>query len=231
MPLLSDKPSLQLRLSNRRSAVNLFSLLAVVGWGMGLIFAVGAATDASLGPALIPTAEIHLARGDHHCTLREYDHAIREYTLALQLNPDFAEAYNNRAYATVSKKDGTGHPLDDLNRALSLRPNFPHALNTRGCVYLASGEINRALADFNRALQLQPNYPRAYQNRGNAHLRQGEIRLAIADFEAAGRRPKRVLAWLGGILVLVLALIVAAGWSIRVRSAECGVRAEEGSAE
>jgi hypothetical protein len=43
----------------------------------------------------------------------EYNEAIAEFTRAIELRPDFAEAYNNRVYATYSKYDGTGDPPAD----------------------------------------------------------------------------------------------------------------------
>jgi len=165
------------------------------------------------------SAEAALARGDGYLAIREYDRAIIEYTRAIELKPDFADAYNNRAYAAYSKYDGTGDPLGDLTRALALRPDFAHAYNTRGCVYMATGDPDKAIADFNRAVQLQPDYPRAYRNRANAYLRKGRISLAMADFERAGGNPKRVILYVSVGLSLVVAL-VAAGvyrWFFRSR--------------
>ena len=120
--------------------------------------------------------ETFLVRGDKYLQSKEYDKAIIEYTHAIELKPDFAEAYNNRAYAYYSKYDGTGDPLSDLNRAIEIKPNFPHAYNTRGCVYMQSGHPDKAILDFNSAIQLQPDYPRAYRNRANIYLKRGQIR-------------------------------------------------------
>lgn len=166
-------------------------------------------------PAVRFMAKAHLDRGDQHCAAREFDQAIVEYTRAIELKPDFAEAYNNRAFAILSKHDGVGDPLPDLNRALSLRTNYARAFNNRGCVYLARGETEKALDDFSRAIELQPQYQRAYNNRGNARVRLGQIRLAIADLERAGKNPKRVIGFLGLILFGVLATTIAAVYGIR----------------
>lgn len=168
------------------------------------------------------TPEAHLDRGDGHLAAREYDKAIAEYTRAIELKPDFAEAYNNRAYASYSKYDGTGDPLADLNRAIALRPRFPHAYNTRGCVYMAGGYTDKAIADFNQAIQLQPDYPRAYRNRANAYLRKGRIGLAIADFERVGENPKRIILYLLGALALVVALMAAGIYRLFLRRREAG---------
>lgn len=160
------------------------------------------------------TPEACLARGDGFFASREYDKAIVEYTRAIELKPDFAEAYNNRAYASYSKYDGTGDPVADLDRALSLRPDFAHAYNTRGCVYMAAGKPDKAIADFSRAVQLQPDYPRVYRNRASAYLRKGSISLAFADFERAGGNPKRLLLYVCLILAAMLALAGAVAYRL-----------------
>jgi tetratricopeptide (TPR) repeat protein len=151
--------------------------------------------------------ETFLVRGDKCLQSKEYDKAIIEYTRAIELKPDFAEAYNNRAYAYYSKYDGTGDPLSDLNRAIEIRPNFPHAYNTRGCVYMAGGNPDKAITDFTHAIQLQPDYPRAYRNRANAYLRKGHISLAVKDFEQAGGNPTQILIFISIWLLLALTLV------------------------
>ena len=181
---------------------------------------------------------IHLSRGNAHLRAKEYDKAIVEFTRAIELRPDFAEAYNNRAYATYCKYDGTGNPLADLNRALELRPEFPHAYNTRGCVYMAAGKPDKALADFNRAIELQPDYPRAYRNRANVQLKKGHIGLAIADFERAGGNPKRIILYLlvaaalvvGALTMATLRMLSISRQASRMRDAEPGAAPSGGPA-
>ena len=185
----------------------------IIRWGIAVALAglagASAGTDGAMGRNG-DGPKAYLDRGNVYLDEKEYDKAIVEYTRAIELNPGLAEAYNNRAYASYSKYDGTGNPLADLNRALELRPEFPHAYNTRGCVYLAGGQPDKAIADFNRAIQLQPDYPRAYRNRANAQLRKGHIGLAIADFERAGENPKRIILYLLIAAAAILGAVAAA---------------------
>jgi len=202
-------------------SIGLFLLLSLAG---GLADSGGMLTEQEDGPKAL------LDRGDSHLAAREYDKAISEYTRAIQLKPDFAEAYNNRAYAFYSKYDGTGNPLADLNRALELRPDFPHAYNTRGCVYMASGDPDKAIADFNRAIRLQPNYPRAYRNRANAFLRKGRIDLAIADFERAGENPIRIILYLCIAAGSIFGLLAYAAYRLIVHRRQACQRLAESTA-
>jgi tetratricopeptide (TPR) repeat protein len=152
------------------------------------------------------TAEIHLARGDELMRQKKYNEAIVQYSKAIELKPDFAEAYNNRGYATYSKYDGSD-ALEDLNRALLLRTNFPHAYNTRGCIHMAGGRTDLALADFNRAIELQPDYPRVFRNRASVLMKKGRFRAAFADFEAAGGNPWKVVGILAAVVAGLSALV------------------------
>ena len=86
---------------------------------------------------------------------------------AINLNPDFARAYNNRGiiYKTRKQFDSA---IADLNKALAIRPNYPEAYHNRGNVYGTMGEYERALDDFNKAIAINPNLTEAYNGRAAA---------------------------------------------------------------
>ena len=137
-------------------------------------------------PGPLTSAEAYLARGDGYATNRQWDLAIADYSAALQMRPDWAEAYNNRGYAYYWQGDGDGaRALADYNKAIELRPDYAYAYNNRGAAYMAIGDPAHALRDLDRTLQLNPNLPQAYTNRGNTHLRLGHLNQALADFRRA----------------------------------------------
>lgn len=114
----------------------------------------------STPPAALTTAADYLAQGDFDFDLGNYGAAIASYSRALELKPDFAEAYNNRAYAymTVKKYE---QALPDLDQALRLRPDYVNALMNRGDIYNYYYQIDRAraIADYDRVLELDPDAP------------------------------------------------------------------------
>ena len=67
-------------------------------------------------------------------TLKNYDAALADYTRALELDPNLAQAYNNRGttYAILKNYDAA---LADYTRALELDPNYAQAFNNRGTTY------------------------------------------------------------------------------------------------
>ena len=115
---------------------------------------------------------------------RGYDKAVRHYTEAIELNPEYAAAYNNRgaAYADKGEMDKA---IQDYNTAIELNPEDAAAYNNRGAAYADKGEMDKAIQDYNTAIELNPEDVEAYNNRGNAYTDKGEMDRAIQDFNVA----------------------------------------------
>jgi tetratricopeptide (TPR) repeat protein len=105
------------------------------------------------------TAADYMARGDSDYDLGDYACAIADYSRAIELKPDFAEAYNNRAY-TYMKMENYAPALPDLDEAIRLRPDYVNALMNRGDIYNYYYQIDydRAIADYDRVIQLHAEH-------------------------------------------------------------------------
>ena len=106
-------------------------------------------------PSALVSAQDYFAQGDFDYESGACDAAIADYTRAIDLNPKFAEAYNNRAY-TYMVQHNYAAALPDLDKALELRPDYVNALMNRGDIYNYYYEINydSAVADYDRILQI-----------------------------------------------------------------------------
>ena len=62
------------------------------------------------------------------------DKAIVDYSEAIKLKPDYAEAYNNRA-RTYLKKVDFDKAIEDYTKAIELNPQDVDAYYTRGKLY------------------------------------------------------------------------------------------------
>jgi tetratricopeptide (TPR) repeat protein len=110
------------------------------------------------------------------------DKAIANYDQALQLKPDWAEAYNNRG-AAYDDKGEYDRAIADYDQAIKLKPDSAVVYTNRGNAYADKSEYDRAIADYDQAIKLKPDYAVAYTNRGIIYRREGEYDRAIADYD------------------------------------------------
>ncbi|MFK0734953.1 MAG: tetratricopeptide repeat protein, partial [Gloeotrichia echinulata HAB0833] len=91
--------------------------------------------------------------------------AIEDYNQALKINPNDAQAYNNRGGARVNSGDFKG-AIEDFNQALKINPNLAEAYKNRGVARYLSGDKQGAIADWQKAADLfqQQGRTQDYQN-------------------------------------------------------------------
>jgi tetratricopeptide (TPR) repeat protein len=129
--------------------------------GIGLLASVSPGEGppvARATPTRVPTsASDYLAAGDGAFDRKDYAGAIGDYSQAIALNPDDAEAYNNRAYTYMTTQNYAA-ALADLNEAIQLRPNYPNALMNRGDIYNYYYQVDydKAITDYERVLAIDP---------------------------------------------------------------------------
>jgi len=116
---------------------------------------------------------------------KEYENAIIYYNKAIQLKPDYADAYYNRGNAKYDLKDYTG-AIADYNKAIQLNPDDAKAYNNRGGAKNNLKDYTGAIADYNKAIQLKPDYAKYYFNRGGAKYYLKDKYGACADYSKAG---------------------------------------------
>ena len=129
-------------------------------------------------------AKVCRQRGLAKNNMGDYPAAIADFDRALEINPKYAEAYNNRGVAKHNMGD-YALAIVDFNEALSIDRDFAAAYNNCGLAQSSMGEHAAAIADFDRALKVDPQYAEAYNNRGLAKTKTGDHAAAIADFDKA----------------------------------------------
>jgi tetratricopeptide (TPR) repeat protein len=112
---------------------------------------------------------------------KEYDKAIEDYSKAIDLKPDYADAYFDRGNAWSEKKE-YDKAIEDYDKATYLKPDNAIAYYNRGNRWLNKKEYDKAIEDYSKAIELKPDYPLAYGNRGNAWTEKKEYDKAIEDF-------------------------------------------------
>ncbi len=110
--------------------------------------------------------------------------AVAVFDRAIQLNPDYTEAYNNRGNA-LRDLGRIQDALNDYNRAIQLNQGFAEAYNSRGISKEDLGRFQEALSDYNKAIQLKMDYFEAYFNRGNVLKGLGRVQEALNNYNKA----------------------------------------------
>ena len=147
-----------------------------------------------LADSLEKTAEISerpadwLALGVARTVLKNHEAAIRALDKAIDLYPDFAIAYVERAFARQTSGDPKQAPLAiaDYDHALRINPRLVYAWFNKGNLYYSTGDYTSALQCYGKAIETDPQFATAYFNRGITYLRMGNKRQAFADLSKAG---------------------------------------------
>ena len=85
-----------------------------------------------------------------------YQQAVECFTSVIEIEPNFAEGYNQRAIAYFMLEEWS-QAIRDCKRTISLNPNHFGAFAGMGHVYVRLGKIDEALAAYKQALVINPN--------------------------------------------------------------------------
>jgi hypothetical protein len=141
--------------------------------GQNLNFAISAETirDAIAKSSAKPTpnvtrdsAEDYFNRADREMRSRNYQSAIIDYTEAIRLKPDWAQAYSDRgnAYDNLGQYDKA---VDDFTEVIRLEPKWISAYSERGHAYSAQRLYRKAVAAYTEAIRLWPDDADLYDSR------------------------------------------------------------------
>jgi len=151
--------------------------------------------DESSDPTRI--SELWMEKGVIHAAAKEHEKAITSYDRAVQIKPDFYDAW-----------DGRGYSLDELGRyeeaiasydlAVQIKPDYHKAWYNRGNELGKLGRYEEAFASYDRAVQIKPDSHEAWHNRGNALGNLGRYEEAISSYDRALQiKPDDHEAWHG----------------------------------
>ena len=110
--------------------------------------------------------------------------ALSAYDVAIRLQPDYAEVYNNRG--NIKNRLGcSDDALTDYDTAIRLNPHFAEAYYNRAVHKVLCEEFDAAIVDFTEAIRLNSDSAEAYAYRGIAQTELGNMDEARSDLQIA----------------------------------------------
>jgi len=145
-----------------------------------------------------PSADSYYETALSNIAADDADNAVANLGKAIELNPDYVEAYMVRGliYATLNETDKA---IADFEKVIELEPDNDPAKEMRAAIYAARGaayaleeNYDEAIADFERVIWLYPEdaepkgvAARAYLLRGVESFEEGDNDGAFSDLERA----------------------------------------------
>jgi tetratricopeptide (TPR) repeat protein len=145
-----------------------------------------------------PKADDYFLAASESYDVGNYLQAAANYERAIKLNPQYAEAYNNRGNLRYQFLNNPAGALADYDKAIALRPNSTLTYVNRGGLKADKfSDIRGAIADFDKSITLNDRDYLVYNNRGflkDAKL--NDLRGALSDYDrAVSLNPRSVLAY------------------------------------
>ena len=103
-----------------------------------------------------PAAHKQLLSGLEHLNNREFDAAEHRFSHAIELDPEFAEAYNQRAIVHYLREE-YAPSVADCDKAVELMPEHFGAWAGMGHCYLHLGHNDKAIESYEKALEINPH--------------------------------------------------------------------------
>ena len=125
------------------------------------------------------------------------DAAIRQYRLALTVDPEFAGAHNNLGSA-LARQGSVQEARDHFQEAVRLASDFAEPHSNLAAILAAEGDVRGASEELQRALAIVPRYAEVHYNLGVLLAQQGRVSEALEQYyQAAALNPEFAEARVG----------------------------------
>src|SRR3990170_1092392 len=168
----------------------IFILLCLLAVGIAYVIKYGAflpkvtqkrVTEVQEGE--LSSAEAYLNHGAEDYQNSQYEHAILDFSKAIEINPRLPETYNNLGIAYGKGKGLHDQAIIYFSEAIEINPVYAEAYANRGVAYGNKGIYDKAISDFNKAIELNPEYPDVYFNKAQLCEKTGRIREAVETYK------------------------------------------------
>lgn len=134
----------------------------------------------------------HNNLGDLYARRQQWDKAIEEFTIAINLKPNYGDAYHNRGniYAQTGKVDLA---IKDYQKAVSLNPNLWQSHQNLGSLYFNQKKYLLAEEEFRKVIQIDPQNYNARGGLGVILSAQGKHQEAREEIKETQQTIEKIL--------------------------------------
>jgi tetratricopeptide (TPR) repeat protein len=127
--------------------------------------------------------------------LGQQEAAIVSYDKAIEIKPDFHQAWNIRgnALSALGRQEAA---IVSFDKAIEIKPDFYVAWHNRGFALSKLGQQEAAIVSYDKAIEIKPDFYQAWNKRGLALSKLGQQEAAIASYDKAIEiKPDFYVAW------------------------------------
>ncbi len=124
----------------------------------------------------------YLVRAAAEMDMSEFKLALADFNKGIELDPLYAEAWNNRGNVYFNLKDYNS-AIKDYTKAIELDRKYQLPFNNRGSCKRNQGDYAGALEDFSRAVEIDTNFFVAFHNRGLTKYYMKDYSGALQDYD------------------------------------------------
>jgi tetratricopeptide (TPR) repeat protein len=125
-----------------------------------------------------------IVEGNEYLDKRNYSMALDHYNQAIEIDPNYADAWNNKGIALRNLRKFK-EAIYCCDMAIMINPNYADAWNNKGVSLGKLGKYKEAIESYDRDIKIDPNFAHAWNNKGNALRVLGEQQDANRCFSNA----------------------------------------------
>jgi tetratricopeptide (TPR) repeat protein len=129
-------------------------------------------------------AAVYTFRGRAKMARKDVEGALREFTMAIELDPQCLDAYFHRAEAWLERGDNQA-AVADYSKAIELDPSAARTWYGRGFCRILKDDFKAAIGDLSRAIELDPTDAPFYYWRAFAQRELNDLDAAAVDYTRA----------------------------------------------
>jgi protein O-mannosyl-transferase len=127
---------------------------------------------------------VRVALSKEYLDAGRYDEALALLERALQINPNYVDAYQNLSFLYIERSQ-YDRAMEILLRGLRIDPFSARLNDNIGTLYEKIGQSGLAITHLQRAIALDPSFAKAYLSLGAVYAENGQPQQAIENYRKA----------------------------------------------